>query len=106
MTLSGRSDCQQIDAVSVGKGAGLIWINLGIVPQRKFVFMTIAEERARKCLAHAEQCKAWAELASRESAKEQFLKLAAEWDALAAEIAEIEKMKIFTAKAGNALRQL
>lgn len=55
--------------------------------------MITATDRVKKCLAHVEQCKAWAELTDRAVAKEEFRKLAAEWDALAGEIAEINKIK-------------
>ena len=64
--------------------------------------MSQVSERAAMCRAHAEQCRAQADLAIRETASEEYLKLARQWDLLATEIEAIEKMRVFAASAGKA----
>ena len=56
---------------------------------------TSSSDRARKCRARSEQCRAWAELSRHAWAKEEFLKVAAQWSSLADEIEEIERMRAF-----------
>jgi hypothetical protein len=63
--------------------------------------MSQASERAAMCRAHAEQCRAQAELARRETASDEYVKLARQWDLLATEIEAIEKMRVFAASAGK-----
>ncbi len=54
--------------------------------------MSEAEGRTRKCRAHAEQCRAQAELTHHPSVKQAYLRVAEQWERLAIEIREIEEM--------------
>jgi hypothetical protein len=63
--------------------------------------MASASERAKLCRAHAEQCRADAELDISEEARNDFLKLARQWDQLARQIEAIEEMRVFLASAGR-----
>jgi hypothetical protein len=68
--------------------------------------MTEAEDRVRKALADAEQCRAWAQSTRHAKAKEIFLLLENEWRTLAAEIQDIEHRRKFVADAEIRMRQL
>ena len=59
--------------------------------------MASDSDRISKCRAHSDQCRAWADLTTHESAKRTFLEAAAQWDRLAQEIADIAKMAEFVA---------
>ena len=64
--------------------------------------MSAATDRAKKCRAHAEQCRAWSDLAQSKVIKQEFLKVAEQWETLAREIEDIERMRVFTMTAGRA----
>jgi len=51
----------------------------------------VAAERIRKCRAHAERCRAWADLSEGPAIKASYLALAEEWNTLSSEIDEIGK---------------
>jgi hypothetical protein len=63
--------------------------------------MSAATNRVKKCRAHAEQCRAWSELATSEATRKEFLKVAGQWETLAREIDDIERMRVFTITAGR-----
>jgi hypothetical protein len=58
--------------------------------------MSTATNRAKKCRAYAEQCRACSELATSEATRKKFLKAAGQWETLAREIDDIERMRVFT----------
>jgi hypothetical protein len=57
--------------------------------------MPSSTERLQTCRAHAHQCRAWADLTEHEAAKEEFLRVAVQWEQLAREIEDIERMHAF-----------
>lgn len=63
--------------------------------------MSAATTRAKKYRAHAEQCRAWSDLSQSKVIKQQFLKTALQWENLAREIEDIERMRIFTMTGGG-----
>jgi len=40
-----------------------------------------SDRPSQKCRAHAEQCRAWSEVAHSQTTKQEFLKVAAQWEA-------------------------
>ena len=77
----------------------LIWLNDRKDRWRNACFMSEATVRARNCRAHAEQCRAWSDLATHQGHRHEFMKVAEQWDQLAQEIEEIERIRIFVPKA-------
>ena len=63
--------------------------------------MSDATDRAKNCRAHAEQCRAWFELATHALSKEEFIKVALQWENLAQEIEQIERMRTFVTRAAR-----
>jgi hypothetical protein len=61
--------------------------------------MASTSDRVAKCRAHADQCRAWADLSQRAEEKAEFMKLAAQWTLLAQEIETIESMRGFVTAA-------
>jgi hypothetical protein len=55
--------------------------------------------RAKRCRAHAEQCRAWADLSTRQAVKDEFMERAKQWLKLARDVEEIERMLIFVGDA-------
>jgi len=56
--------------------------------------MSETGERIKYCRARADQCRAWADIARSPATHDDFLNVAAQWDLLAKEIAEIEQARI------------
>jgi hypothetical protein len=52
-------------------------------------------DRAGRCRARAEQCRAWADLATHQDSKKEFTRVARQCDELANEIEEIERASKF-----------
>ena len=52
--------------------------------------------RIKKCHAHAEECRAKADLAPHSNIEQAFMEAAEQWETLAREIGEIEKTSEFT----------
>ena len=63
--------------------------------------MSEATVRARNCRVHAEQCRVWSDLATHLANKHKFMKVAEQWDRLAQEIEEIERIRIFVPEADS-----
>ena len=66
--------------------------------------MSEATVRARNCRVHAEQCRVWSDLATHLANKHKFMKVAEQWDRLAQEIEEIERIRIFVPDADGLTR--
>jgi hypothetical protein len=64
--------------------------------------MTDIIGRIRKYRDHAEQCRVEADLALHEAAKEAFMRMAEQWEMLAKETQQIERMEIFVQSAERA----
>jgi hypothetical protein len=63
--------------------------------------MVTTSERIQNCRAHADQCRAWADLTDHPSAKRSFLQAAIQWENLASEIKDIEKMRSYVQTTGK-----
>ena len=57
--------------------------------------MSEASDRAKDCRAHADRCRAWADLATKQASREEFLRLSEQWDQLCGEIEQIGRMRMF-----------
>ena len=79
----------------------LIWLNDRKGRRRNTSAMSEATVRARNCRLHAEQCRAWSDLATHLANKHKFMKVAEQWDRLAQEIEEIERIRIFVPEADS-----
>jgi hypothetical protein len=63
-------------------------------------------DRAKRCRACAEQCRAWADLATHQDSKREFMKVSRQWDDLAKEIEEIERARTFVRDTRRATARL
>jgi len=82
----------------------LIWLNDRKGRRRNTSAMSEATVRARNCRLHAEQCRAWSDLATHHANKREFMKVAEQWEKLAQEIEEIERIRIFVPDADGLTR--
>jgi DNA repair ATPase RecN len=65
-----------------------------------------AADRAKRCRDRAEQCRAWADLATHQVSKLEFMDVSRQWDELAKEIEGIERAQRFLRNARRATARL
>ena len=74
---------------------------MGLVPPSATA-MSEATNRAERCRKRAEHCRALADRATRQASKDEFINVTAQWDELAREIEDIERVREFVSAAERA----